>query len=115
MINRIALTLVFTISLLTYFASDLTLAVQLGPLVLFACVVVLRVGFSKSLLHASESLLTVEGLFVVVFLPLFVLGPSLASSIDKSFQYALLVTGCLILARLYMTLVPIQEVMEAFF
>jgi hypothetical protein len=113
--NRIALTLVFVLSFLTYLAPDLTASVQLAPLVLFAVLVVVRVLFSLSNLRALGSLLELDGLLFVVFLSLLMIGPSMASSYDKSTAYALLISACLILARLYTAVVPIREVLEAFF
>jgi exopolysaccharide production protein ExoQ len=113
--NRIALTLVFVLSFLTYLAPELTASVQLAPLLLFATLVVVRVLFSISNLRAVGSLLELDGLVFVVFLSLLMMGPSMASSYDKSTAYALLISACLILARLYMAVVPIREVLEAFF
>jgi hypothetical protein len=113
--NRIALTLVFVLSFLTYLAPDLTASVQLAPLLLFAALVVVRVLFSLSNLRALGSLLEPDGLVFIIFLSLLMIGPSMASSYDKSTEYALLISACLILARLYMAVVPIREVLEVFF
>ena len=115
MINRIVLTLVFTLSFLTFLAPELTVSVQIIPLILFAGLVVVRVFFSPSILRATGSLLEMDGLLFVVLLSSWMIGPSLASTDSKSFNYALLFVACLILARLYMTIVPIREVLEAFF
>ncbi len=115
MANRIALTLVFVLSFFTYLVPDLTASVQLAPLLLFAALVVVRVLFSISNLRALGSLFELDGLVFVVFLSFLMIGPSMASSYDKSTEYALLISVCLILARLYMAVVPIREVLEAFF
>ena len=115
MANRIALTLVFVLSFLSYLAPELTASVQLAPLLLFAALVVVRVLFSISNLRALGSLLELDGMVFVVFLSLLMIGPSMASSYDKSTEYALLISTCLILARLYTAVVPIREVLEAFF
>jgi hypothetical protein len=50
-----------------------------------------------------------------VGLPLLTLGQSIESTFDKSLPYWAVISGCLILARLYMALVPIREVLESFF
>ena len=115
MANRIALTLVFTLSFLTYLAPELTASVQLAPLVLFAMLVVVRVLFSASILHALGSLFEMDGLLFVVSLSVLLIAPSMASAYDQSLQYSLLISGCLILARLYTSVVAIREVLEAFF
>jgi len=44
-----------------------------------------------------------------------ILGPSIASNFAQSVQYWLLTTSCLVLARIYMALIPLQEVLEAYF
>ncbi len=115
MANRIVLTLVFTLSFLTYLAPELTASVQLVPLVLFAVLVIIRVLFSASILHALGSLLEIDGLLFVLSLSVLLIAPSMASANDQSLQYALLFSGCLVLARLYTAVVPIREVLEAFF
>jgi hypothetical protein len=115
MFNRIALTLVFTLSFLTYLAPDVTATLQLIPLILFAFLVFLRLFCSNSVLTALCSLFDIDGLLFVFFLSVFLLGPSMASTYDKSFGVALTICVCLILARLYMAVVPIREVLEAFF
>jgi hypothetical protein len=114
-INRIVLTLVFTLSFLTFLAPELTVSVQIVPLILFGGLVIVRVFFSPSILRATGSLLEMDGLLFVVLLSSWMIGPSLASTDGKSFNYALLFVLCLILARMYMTIVPIREVLEAFF
>lgn len=115
MVNRIMLTLVFTLSFLTYVGSEITVFFQFVPLILFAVLVFLRVLWSKSVLKALGSLLEVDGLLFVFLLSVFIVGPSLASSYAKSPGIALLLAFYLILARLYMAVVPIREVLEAFF
>jgi hypothetical protein len=77
--------------------------------------VVVRVLFSASILHALGSLLEIDGLLFVLSLSLLLIAPSMASAYDQSLEYALLISGCLILARLYMAVVPVHEVLEAFF
>jgi hypothetical protein len=77
--------------------------------------VVVRVLFSASILHAFGSLLEIDGLLFVLSLSVLLIAPSMASAYDQSLQYALLISGCLILARLYTAVVPIREVLEAFF
>jgi O-antigen ligase len=89
--------------------------VQLAPLGLFAIIVVFRVFFSDDLLSALESLFATDGLLFVLFLSLLVIAPSMQSEYDRSFVFSLALAFCLILARLYMAVVPISEVVEAFF
>lgn len=115
MANRIVLTLVFVLSFLTYLAPELTSSVQIVPLILFAALVVGRVLFSPSILRALGSLLEIDGLLFVLSLSVLLIAPSMASAYGQSLQYALLISACLILARLYMAVVPIREVLEAFF
>lgn len=115
MVNRIALTLVFTLSFLTYLTPELSVSLQLAPLVLFAVLVFFRVFWSHQILRAVGSLLELDGILFVVFLSLLIVGPSIESKSNKSVEFALLISACLILARLYMAVVPISEVLEAFF
>ena len=115
MIDRISLTLVFTLSFLTYLRQELTVSVQLIPLVVFAILVIVRVFFSVSILRALSSLLEMDGLLFVILLSVVLLASSMASNSQGSLDHALLFAACLILARLYMTIVPIREVLEAFF
>jgi len=113
--NRIALTLVFTLSFLSFTAQELTLSLQLLPLILFAALVFLKVIWSDSILKAVGSLFDFDGLLYVFFLSAFIVGPSLVSSYDKSPAFSVFLCLCLILARLYMAVVPIPEVLEAYF
>jgi len=115
MLNRLALTLVFTLSFLTYVAENLTASLMLVPLVLFAALVYVRVFLSKSALQAVGSLLDPDGLLYVLFIPALTFGSSLESTYNKSPGYWLVDTLCLILARLYLTVVSIRELFEAFF
>jgi hypothetical protein len=95
--------------------TELSVALQLAPLVLFVVLVFFRVLWSRQILRAVGSLFELEGLLFVIFLCLLIVGPSIESEFDKSLQFALLISVCLILARLYMAVVPISEVLEAFF
>ena len=115
MVNRIALTLVFTLSFLTYLMPELNVSLQLAPLILFAVLVYFRVFWSHQILRAVGSLFELDGLLFVIFLSLLIVGPSIESKFDKSLEFALLISVCLILARLYMAVVPISEILEAFF
>jgi O-Antigen ligase len=115
MLNRITLTLVFTLSFLSYMAPDLTLPVQLAPLILFAALVFFRIGFSDFVLTALESLFEFEGLLFIFGVPLLTLGQSIESNFDKSLPYWGVISACLVLARLYLALIPIKEVLESFF
>jgi O-antigen ligase len=114
-IDRISLTVVFILSFLTYLRPELTVSVQLIPLVVFAVLVIVRVFFSVSILQALGSLLEMDGLLFVLLLSVLLLASSIASNSPGSLDHALLFVACLILARLYMTIVPIREVLEAFF
>jgi hypothetical protein len=115
MANRLGLIAVFTLSFLSYFTADLSLAMQFAPLILFVLLVVFTVFFSASLVDAMESLLAPEGLLFVLFLSLLLIPPSLASGASISLPFSLLLGACLVFARLYMTVVPVSEVIEAFF
>src|SRR6266581_34714 len=115
MLNRIALTLVFTLSFMSYMTPDLSTSVQLVPLGLFAALVFFKVLCSNAILDAVWSLFEFDGLVFVLFISLLTIAPSVASGSEKSFESALIISVCLILARLYMALVPIREVFEAFF
>jgi hypothetical protein len=115
MFNRIVLTLVFTLSFLTYLAPEITLLVQLTPLVLFAALVFFKVVCSNSFLRAVGSLAELDAIYFVFFLSLFILAPSIGSNYDKSPWFAVFVILCLIVARLYLVVVPIREVLEAYF
>jgi O-antigen ligase len=115
MANRVVLTLVFTLSFLTYMAPDLSESVQLAPLALFAGLVFFKVLWSESILNAVWSLFELDGLVYVLFIALLAIAPSLASASTKLIEMALIIISCLILARLYMTVVPVREVFEAYF
>jgi O-antigen ligase len=113
--NLIALTGVFVLSFVSYMAADLTLSIQLAPLVLFLIIVVFRVFMSKDLLPALESLFEIDSLVCVLLLSLLVIAPSIQSELDRSFSFSLMLAACLVLARLYMAVVDVNEVIEAFF
>jgi hypothetical protein len=115
MANRIALTIVFTLSFMSYMTAELNPSLQLAPLVLFGIIVFCKALCSDSVVGALTSLLDADGLLFVLFLAALTLASSLASNSDKSFESALIVTGVLLLARIYMAIVPLWEVMEAFF
>ncbi len=115
MVNRITLTFVFFLSFVAYLAPELTVARRFAPLILFAVLVFFRVFCSHSVLRAVKSLVEMDGLLFVVVLPFLMLGPSIDSNFHESVDYWLLTTVCLVLARLYMAVVPVREVLEAFF
>jgi hypothetical protein len=96
-------------------APELNTSVQLVPLALFAVLVFFRVLRSESPVDAMSSLFELDGLLDVLFLSFLVIAPSFASGSEMSFEFALLISACLILARLYMAVVPVREVLEAFF
>src|SRR6266403_3101549 len=115
MINRVLLTLVFTLSFLTYLAPELTVSVQLAPLILFAGLVFFQVVCSSSFLRAVGSLFELDAIYFVFFLSIFIIATSVGSAYDKSLTFGAFISLCLILARLYMAVVPIREVLEAYF
>lgn len=94
---------------------DLSLSIQLVPLALFAILVFFKAICSKPLIETVGSLFEFDGLVYILFVSVLTIAPSLASPIDTSFEAALVISVCLILARLYMAVVPVQEVFEAFF
>jgi O-antigen ligase len=114
-LNRLVLSFVFTLSFLTFLAPELSIAVQLTPLIVFAVLVFFRVFCSGMALTAVESLFELDGLIFVILLSLLVVAPSFESKYDKSVQFSLFFVTCLFLARLYMAVVPVREVFEAFF
>jgi hypothetical protein len=115
MTNRVLLTLVFTLSFMSYMAPDLSTSVQLAPLGLFAALVFFKVIWSDSVLNAVSSLFELDGLLFVFFVSILILAPSFASSSDKSLGFSLAIVVCLVLGRIYMAVVPVIEVLEAFF
>ena len=115
MTDRIVLTTVFALSFLTYLAPDLTLTLQLAPLVLLGIWIYCKIIFSSSLLKVLTSAVSAEGLLITVFLPILILGPSIGSDVPDSLQYALLLSVCVVMLRLYTTVVSLREVLEAFF
>lgn len=115
MINRVTLALVFTSSFLVFMSSEVSLTLQLLPLGLFAVLVFFNVLNSESVLDTFGSLFDLDGLIFVLFLSAFIVGPSLASGYEKSPGFSLFLGLYLILARLYMSVVPISEVLEAYF
>ena len=115
MLNRITLTIVFLLSFWAYLGPELTITRRFAPLILFAALAFFKVFCSRSALRAVGTLFYTDGLVFVLLLSVLMVGPSIESSFRKSFEYWLLTTACLLLARLYMALVPLQEVLEAFF
>jgi hypothetical protein len=115
MANRVTLTLVFSLSFISYMAPELSASTQLAPLALFAALVFFKVIWSMSILDAVSSVFEVDGLLFILFVSLLTIAPSLASGSSLSLGTAVLIAICLVLARVYMTVVPFQEVLEAFF
>jgi O-antigen ligase len=115
MVNRITLTLVFALSFWTYLVPEPNLSRRSAALILFVVLVFFKVFCSFSVLRATGSLFAPDGLLFLLFLSFLMLGSSLASNFHESIEYWLLISVCLVLARLYMAVVPLQEVLEAFF
>jgi hypothetical protein len=113
--NRITLTLVFTLSFLSYMTEDLSFSLQLVPLILFAILVFFKVICSKPLVETVGSVFERDGLIYILLVSILMISPSVASGIDRSLETALVISVCALLARIYMTAVSIQEVFEAFF
>jgi len=103
------------LSFLSYMTPELSTSLQLAPLGLFAALVLFNVLWSDSIFNAVWSLFKWDGLVFVILVSLLMIAPSLASDSAKSTETALMVSACLILARLYMAIVPVEEVLEAFF
>jgi len=114
-LNQTALALVFTLSFIIYFAPELTIWLQLAPLVVFAALVFCTAVTSDSLITALTAFLDIDGLLYVAFLSLLMVACSLGSARDDALPFALLLSTCLVLARIYMALVPLTEVLEAFY
>jgi len=115
MLNRVALTLVFTLSFFSYMTSELSTSLQLAPLALFAALAFFKVIWSESVFDAVSSLFEADGLLYVLFISILIIAPSVASDSGKSIETAVLIAICLVLARIYMAVVPVTEVLEAFF
>lgn len=115
MLNRLTLTLVFTLSFFTYMTSELSISAQLAPLILFVALAFFEVIWSGSVLDAVSSLFEVDGLFYILLVSLLTIIASTASGFGQSLSTAVLIATCLVLARIYMSVVPFQEVLEAFF
>jgi len=113
--NRIALTAVFVLSFVTYLAPELSFSIQLIPWIAFAVLVYFQVGWCSSVLAAVGSLLTLDGLVFTLGLCPFIVGASYYSSSNVSLPFSLFLSACLILGRLYTAVVPIAEIVEAFF
>jgi hypothetical protein len=96
-------------------ASELSTSLQLAPLVLFAALVCLKALWSGSVINVVWSLFELDGLVFVLFVSLLMIASSLASDSATSFETALIISVCLVLARIYMIMVPVAEVLEAFF
>lgn len=114
-LSQLVLCFVFTLSFATYMAPNLTVSLQLAPLALFAALVFFKVLGSDSLLIALAGVFETDGLLYLIFLSALMLESSFGSKLNESFQFALLLSGCLLLARVYMTVVSIREVLEAFY
>lgn len=114
-LNQTALALVFTLSFTIYFAPELSISLQLVPLLVFAALVFCKALTSDSLITALAAFLDIDGLLYVAFLSLLMVACSLSSAYEDALRFALLLSTCLVLARIYMTLVPIREVLEAFY
>jgi len=114
-LNQAVLALVFTLSFVIYFAPELSISLQFIPLVVFAALVFCRALTSDSLITALTTLVDVDGLLYVAFLSLLMVACSLSSAYEDALRFALLLSACLVLSRIYMTLVPIREVLEAFY
>lgn len=94
---------------------DLTISVQIVPLALFAALVLTRFFFSPDVASAVVSLFVSESLISVFLLALLIIAPAIQSEHSGCLSFSLMLALCLVLARLYTSLVPIQEVLEAFF
>lgn len=115
MANGIVLTLVFTLSFMSYITPELSTAVQLAPLALFAALVFFKVIWSGSVFDAVTSLFEPDGLLYVLLISILIIAPSVASDSGKSIETGLVIAICLVLARIYISVVPVQEVLEAYF
>jgi O-antigen ligase len=115
MVNRIALTLVFTLSFLTYMLPELSTSVQLAPLALFASLVFFKVIWSHSVIGSVSSLFEADGLLFVLFVSILILAPSFASRSDNSLGASFAIVICIVLGRIYMAIVPVLELLDAFF
>jgi hypothetical protein len=112
--NVILIAIVFQLAFLSYFTEEVLPAVQFIPLALFALIVLIQTILTDRR-WADVSLLSGDGSLVVWLIPLFTLGCSLASRFDKSFSYWVIDFVMLVLARLYTTRVPAEDVFEGFF
>jgi O-antigen ligase len=114
-LNQAVLALVFTVSFAVFFAPELSVPLQLAPLGLFAALVVCKTLWSDSVLTALAGFFDTDGLLYIMFVSTLMLACSIGSSVGESLQFALMLSICLVLARIYMTLVPLKEVLEGFY
>jgi len=114
-LHRIVLVSVFTLSFLTYFAPELSITLQAAPLALFALLVLFKAVSSDSLLTVLAGFFETDSLLYVIFLSALMFLASFQSPFDKAVQFSFLLSISLIFARIYMTMVPIHEVLEAFY
>ena len=118
-INIVASCLIFTFSFLTYLSAGdseggLDARIQLIPIVLLTCFVLVQVMFSKRWpKHAS--LFIGEGSLVLWLVPIFTLVASLQSNYEKSPQYWIVNAGVLLLARLFVARVALREILLGYF
>lgn len=114
-VNLVGLTVVFTLSFVSYMQDSISNLVQLVPLLLFAAIVVVNLFTSGSAAESVAHLFDGDGLLFVIFIAVLIVAISLASESDTSMEAAFVVAAILLLSRLYMALVPIERVLEAFF
>ncbi|HLV88241.1 MAG TPA: O-antigen ligase family protein [Candidatus Sulfotelmatobacter sp.] len=113
--NRAILALVFTVCFAIYLAPELSIPLQLAPIVLFAVLVFGRAFASGAFIPALVGFLDVDGLVYVLFLSILMVECSMSSAYEDALNFALLLSACLILGRIYMSVVTIKEVLDAFY
>lgn len=114
-LHLVALTLVFTLSFVSYMQDSISNVVQLVPLLLFAVIVLVNLFTSGSGAKSVADLFDGDGLLFVIFIGVLIVAISLASGSDTSSEAAFVIAATLLLSRLYMALVPIERLLEAFF
>lgn len=114
-INLAGLTLVFSLSFASYMLDSISNLVQLVPILLFATIVVLNLFASDSAAESIADLFDGDGLLFVILIAVLIVAISLASGSDISIEASFVIGAVLLLSRLYMALVPIDQVLEAFF
>ena len=87
---------------------------QLVPLVAFAILVSAQVLSSRGIWRSVYSLCEPESMLFVLSISVVGVAISMAAPFEGSLRFSILIACTLVLARIYMSVVPVHEVFEAF-